>query len=246
MAVPPACLMPQDGHDKQDGERVAGKRWMDKHAQPVAPDGVTWLGEELSRNQPLGKFARQNGWNFMCVCTPDAHATLYACVAFWQATDASNALETRRKHGRITAITRYRYMTEVFLRGGPGSWAVKWLESTSVQATTGAPLSHHSFLTQHRLSADHGSQVAQAGRGRWTVEHENHHVRKTKGYHLEHHFGHGKRSLAALLLSRNLLAFLCQTVLQWCEAKYALLRQVVGQTPDLFRGYARLDALYGV
>jgi hypothetical protein len=41
MAVPPECLMPQDGHDKQDGEQGAGKRWMDKHAKQVAPHGVT-------------------------------------------------------------------------------------------------------------------------------------------------------------------------------------------------------------
>jgi hypothetical protein len=45
--------MPQDGHDKQDGERVAGKRWIDQHAKQIAPHGVTLRGDDLYSNQPL-------------------------------------------------------------------------------------------------------------------------------------------------------------------------------------------------
>ena len=100
--------MPQDGHDTQDGERVAGTRWRDTHAKHVAPDGVTVLGDDLYRNHPLGQLALQQGVNFLCVCQPDAHPTLDERWAFWQAHTAINALETRRQNGRFTAITRYR------------------------------------------------------------------------------------------------------------------------------------------
>jgi hypothetical protein len=41
LALPPEFIMPQDGHDKQDCERAAGKRWLTKHAEHVAPHGVT-------------------------------------------------------------------------------------------------------------------------------------------------------------------------------------------------------------
>jgi hypothetical protein len=219
IALPPECIMPQDGHDKQDGERVAGQRWIDKHAKHVAPYGVTLLGDDLYSNPPLCELARQNGCNCLFVCKPDSHATLYERLAFWQANDAVKALETRRKHGRFTDITRYRYLNEVLLRGGSGALAVNWLEITSVNAKTGEQLYHNSFITNHRLSPDTVAQVAQAGRGRWKVENENNNVLKTKGYHLEHNFGHGKRYLAAFLLSLNLLALLFHTVLQWCDDK---------------------------
>jgi hypothetical protein len=125
-------------------------------------------------------------------------------------------------------------MNEVFLRDGPGALAVHWLELTSVNAKTGEQLYHNSFITTHRLSAENVSQVAQAGRGRWKVENENNNVLKTKGYHIEHNFGHGKKYLAAFLLSLNLLAFLFHTVLQWCDDKYALLRQVLVRRPTFF------------
>ena len=36
IALPPEFIMPQDGHAKQDCERVAGKRWIAKHAKHVA------------------------------------------------------------------------------------------------------------------------------------------------------------------------------------------------------------------
>ena len=66
------------------------------------------------------------------------------------------------------------------------------------------------------------------------THHENNNVLKTKGYHIEHNFGHGKRYLAAFLLSLNLLAFLCHTVWQWCDDKYALLRQALVRRQTFF------------
>ena len=109
-----------------------------------------------------------------------------------------------------------------------------WLEIRVINAKTGEQLYHTSFSTNHRLRAATVSQVAQAGRGRWKGENENNHVLKTKGYHIEHNFGPGKRYLAAFLLSLNLLACLFHTVLQWCDEQYALLRQVFVRRQTFF------------
>jgi hypothetical protein len=234
LALPPEYIMPQDGHEKQDCERAAGKRWIDKHAKHVASHGVTLLGDDLYSNQPLCELALQNGFNFIFVCKPDSHATLYERLAFWQTNDAIKTLETRRWNGRFTEVTRYRYMNDVLLRGGPGALSVHWLEITSVNAKTGEQLYDNSFITNHRVHADNVSEVARAGRGRWKIENENNNVLKTKGYHIEHNFGHGQQYLAAFMLSLNLLAFLFHTVMQWCDAKYALLRHVLARRQTFF------------
>ena len=76
--------------------------------------------------------------------------------------------------------------------------------------------------------------VAQAGRGRWKIENENNNVLKTKGYHLEHNFGHGTQYLAAFLLSLNLLAFLFHTVLEWSDEQYAVLRRGLARRQTFF------------
>lgn len=57
---------------------------------------------------------------------------------------------------------------------------------------------------------------------------------KTKGYHLEHNFGHGKQYLSATMRSLNLLAFLFHTVLEWSDEKYTLLRHVLARRQTFF------------
>jgi hypothetical protein len=77
LAFPPESIMPQDGHDTQDCEQVAGTRWRRKHAEAFAPPQVTLLGDDLSSKQPFCALALEKGCNFMLVCTPDSHPTLY-------------------------------------------------------------------------------------------------------------------------------------------------------------------------
>ena len=122
----------------------------------------------------------------------------------------------------------------MFLRGGKDALSVNGLEITVIHAKTGEQLYHNSFITNHYGTDDNVVDLAQAGRGRWKIENENNNVLKTKGYHIEHNFGHGKTYLAAFMLSLNLLAFLFHTVLQWCDAKYALLRQVLARRQTCF------------
>ena len=116
---------------------------------------------------------------------------------------------------------------------------------TVVNAKTGEQLYYNTFITDHHLSVRNVAQVAQAGRGRWKIENENNNVLKTKGYHLEHNFGHGKQYLSATMLSLNLLAFLFHTVLQWSDEKYALLRKCLHDARRFLK-ICDSDPLYGV
>ena len=106
----------------------------------------------------------------------------------------------------------YRSLNDVLLLDGKDALSVNWFEITVVNATTGAQLYHHSFITNHRATTENVATVAQAGRGRWKIDNETNNVLKTKGYHVEHNFGHGQQSLAAVMLSLNLLALLFHTV----------------------------------
>lgn len=234
IALPPEYSMRQDGETKQDCEQEAGKRWISKHAQAMAPHQVTLLGDDLYSKQPFCALALHQGFHFILTCKPDSHATLYERLAFWQANDGMAELAHRRWNGRFTEVMRYRYINDVLLRGGDNALSVNWFEITVVNAKTGEQLYHHSFITNHHLSADNVADVAQAGRGRWKIENENNNVLKPKGYHLEHNFGHGQQYLSAFLLSLNLLAFLFHTVLEWSDDEYALLRRVLARRQTFF------------
>ena len=234
IALPPEYIMPQDGQAKQDCEQGAGKRWLRTHAKVVAPHQVTLLGDDLYSKQPFCALALQQGCHFILTCKPDSHVTLYERLAFWQANDGMTALQRRHWNGRFTEVRLYRYINDVRLRDGDDALSIHGFEGTVVNAKTGEQLYHNSFITNHRLRVDNVADVAQAGRGRWKIDNENNNVLKTKGYHLEHNFGHGQQYLSALLRSLNLLAFLFHPVLEWSDDKYALLRRVLARHQTFF------------
>lgn len=60
----------------------------------------------------------------------------------------------------------------------------------------------NSFITNNMITKENVAEVVKAGRARWKIENENNNVLKTKGYHLEHNFGHGKKQLSSLLLTQ--------------------------------------------
>jgi hypothetical protein len=234
IALAPEYIMPQDGHEKQDCEQAAGKRWIIHHATTLAPYHVTLMGDDLYSKEPFCALALQQGFNFILVCKPDSHPKLYERLAFWQAQGAITHYEQRRRVGRVTEVASYRFLNNVVFHDGKRALTVNWVELTVVNARTGEQLYYNTFITNHRLSAETVTQVAQAGRGRWKIENENNNVLKTQGYHLEHNFGHGKQYLSATLLSLNLLAFLFHTVLEWSDKRYAVLRRVLARRQTFF------------
>jgi len=69
-------------------------------------------------------------------------------------------------------------------------------------------------------------------------------ILKTKGYHLEHNFGHGQQHLATVLLTLNLLAFLFHTVLHLVDASYQQIRQKRGTRKGFFRDILSLTKYF--
>src|SRR6266511_845993 len=127
-----------------------------------------------------------------------------------------------------------RFLHDVLLLDGKEALPVNWFEITVINTKTGEQLYHNSFITNHQVTADNVAEAAQAGRGRWKIANENNNILKTKGYHVAHNFGHGQQYLAAIMLSLNLIAFLFHTVLEWSDAEYTLLRQVLARRQTFF------------
>jgi hypothetical protein len=57
---------------------------------------------------------------------------------------------------------------------------------------------------------------------------------KTKGYDLEHNFGHGKQHLASFLATLNILSLLFHTLLERLDEKYKLLRSYLPTRKTFF------------
>lgn len=236
----PEFITPQDGTVKQDCELNAGKRWLAAQAGREAPVNDTLLGDDLYAHQPFCRQALLHGFHFLFTCKPASHTHLSQWVAALEPGRDLHTLKLRVKGpGNRWEHHQYRWANQVPLTDSEDALLVNWCEVT-VTDGDGATRYRNAFITDWELTADNVAEWVAAGRARWKIENENNNVLKTKGYHLEHNFGHGQQHLASLLLTMNLLAFGLHTLLEVTDESYRLIRGAVGARRKFFQ---HLEAL---
>jgi len=234
IALAPEFIIPQDGKEKQDCEIEAAKRWVAGNGY-LAKHGVTIMGDDLFSRQPFVKALKDKHLGFILVCKPDSHVALYEMVEFLAASGVLGYYQKRCWNGKYGEIYTYRYANKLPLRGDQAAIDVNWCELTVTRQDTGEQLYKNAFITDFQVLETTVEAIVLDGRTRWKVENENNNVLKTKGYHLEHNFGHGSQHLASLLLSLNLLAFLFHTVLDLVDKKYRLIRAALRTRRKFFQ-----------
>jgi hypothetical protein len=111
--------------------------------------------------------------------------------------------------------------------------AVNWL-SIEIANPKGEVTHTNSFITDLPVDRTTVVELAACGRARWKIENETFNVLKTKGYNLEHNFGHGKQNLASVLATLNLLAFACHSVCDLAETAWRQAVQQIGARSRFF------------
>jgi len=251
MAVPlaPEFITPQDGSSKQDCEINAGKRWADDFRRRHKKVQATLLGDDLYSKQPMCEKVLENRLNFIFVCKPSSHPTLYKWLDMLEKGGDLKIKTVRRRNGRYYETDIYKYANDVPLRDGNDALMVNWAEITTVNETDGKILYHNSFVTNHKITENSVEAVTAAGRCRWKIENENINTLKNNGYNLEHNYGHGGKFLSSLLASLILIAFLFHTVLDIADGKYRMLRDILPSRKEFFNDiralirYLRFDSL---
>lgn len=221
LPLPAEFMVPQDGAEKQDCERTAVKRWLARHGAALARFRPVFLGDDLYACQPVALAMQAAGGNVILTCKPASHPTL---SEYLTGVDLEEHRQTVCQRGKRTTCV-YRWLNAVPLRGTADALAVNWF-SVEILNGKGKRTYFNSFVTDLPVSADTVAELAECGRARWKIENETFNVLKTGGYNLEHNYGHGKSTLANLLVTLNLLAFAFHTaanlgVLAWRTAMAA-------------------------
>lgn len=234
ISLAPEFIAPQDGHNKQDCESVAAKRWMAAHQSLLIGQKVILLGDDLYSRQPMCEFAIQHGYHYLFSCLPESHPTLYQVVAEREAQGTVESMMRQHRDRKTEYRSEYRWVNAVPLRETEPVLEVNWLEVTVVRVSDETVVYRNQWITDHPVTDSTVEELVKSGRSRWHTENQNHNVLKTKGYHLEHNFGHGQQHLAAFLLTLNLLAFLFHTVLDLRDKSYQQIRQRLGTRQRFF------------
>jgi len=226
LPLPPEFIVPQDGHDKQEGETAAATRWRRQYAKLSRTTGRTLLGDDLYGNPPLGEILREEKLPFILVCQPASPKTRYARLASLEVGQDLHQLTLRSHTATGGQLSTYRYATHLPLRATDATLPGNWCELTRTTAQ-GPPLYPHAFVPPEQSTKKTGAGIVTAGRTRGKVENQNNTTLKTTGYHLEHNCGHGTQHWACVLATFNILALLLHTLLGLLDSKYRLRRQTV-------------------
>lgn len=230
VSLEPAFILAQDGEEKQDCEIKAAGRWLKEQAVHYQLKDAIVLGDDLYCHQPYCQAVLAQTMNFILVCKPDSHKTLYEYLAL----HPPEELWLRRWNGCYGEVWHYRFANGLPLRDGEGALGVNWCELSIYHEATGDLIFHNSFATNLSLSADTVEDVVAWGRCRWKVENEGNNVLKTKGYHFEHNYGHGEDHLSSVLLTLLLFAFLCHTIFALTLPAYQQVRHALGRRDTFF------------
>ena len=118
---------------------------------------------------------------------------------------------------------------------------VNWFEIEIVDAS-GKVTYRNSFVTDLPVNADTVADLTDCGRARWKIENETINVLKTRGYNLEHNYGHGKENLSSILVTLNLIAFALHTLCDILVEFWSLARQKHGSRAQFFGDMAAITS----
>jgi hypothetical protein len=235
ICLDPEFITPQDGHDKQDCEQQAAKRWVERNAPRFEPWQVTILADDLHCHQPFCERLLEQEMHFILTCKPESHPTLYEELTLLEQVEGAVSTKVvRRWNGRYYERWVYRWAEHLPLRGDAKTLLVSWCEVTISSETTGECLYHSAWATDFSLNEQRVVRVVANGRSRWKVENEGFNVLKNRGYNFEHNYGHGQQHLSTALLTLLILAFLFHSVLDLSCPLYQAVRRELAARRTFF------------
>jgi hypothetical protein len=218
--LPPEFIVPQDGHDKQDCESVAARRWLKKHGATYAQYNPIYLGDDLFSKQSICDAVREIGAHFIFTCKPDSHQTITEYLKGAPFSTYSETIPIPGGRGKCTT-RNYRWICDIPIRDSEDAVNVNYFDMEIIDAD-GKVTYHNSFITDIPIHQGNIVELAACARTRWKIENEMFNTLKNNGYNLTHNFGHGKQTLASVLVVLNLIAFSFHTA---CEITEELWQQ---------------------
>ena len=234
LPMAPEFIQNADGTEKQDCELNSAKRWCASQKEWLSQNKVTLLGDDLfSRGPIVTQLMSYPNVRFIFVAKETSHSYLYQWIRGYEPVDIES-YKTTETEGQKKRIYTYKVYHKVPLNGDLKSPEVTYFEMEVVDGK-GKRIYFNTFVTNHQVTAKNIHKIAGMGRNRWRIENEAFNILKTKGYNLEHNFGHGKKHLSNVLACFNLLAFLIHHLSEVLCETYRKLRACYGARVRFFQ-----------
>lgn len=224
----PEPIVQQDGDNKNDCERNAGKRLLEKIREEHPHLRLIVVEDGLASNAPHIRLLKRLRMHFILGAKPDDHQHLFAEVA------------RAENDGRLTTIRwtdeqrpdvqcEIRFVHHLPLNKSNEDLRVNFLQYVEY-AADGKLRKQFSWVTDLAITEDNARHLVRGGRSRWKVENETFNTLKNQGYHFEHNYGHGRQNLSVIFAMLMMLTFLLdQTQELCCPLFQAVHRKLVSR-----------------
>ncbi len=237
LPMAPEFILQEDGKEKQDCELNAAKRWINAKKDWLRQERVTLLGDDLFSRAPLiSQVIELETVRFIFVAKPASHKYLQEWIQNFEKKEGGNVKTTEKKGSKKLTYV-YRFFKDIPLNATATSPLVNYFDIL-VKDEKEKIIYHNSFVTNHAIDEKNIHHIARMGRDRWKIENEAFNILKTKGYNLEHNFGHGHENLSNIFLCFNLIAFLIHHLCEVGDTLYQNLRRFFGERVRFFQTLA--------
>lgn len=217
----PEPIKNSDGSKKQDCERNAGKRIVDRVRRTHPKLKLIVLGDDLYSNQPFIKSVKENQLSFIFIAKPSSHKFMFECINDLDDFGDTQIFQYDDSKGR-THI--YKWCNSVPLnRTQDRKDYINFFEYRIVKEQKTKFRS--SWVTDISVTQDNVEMLVKAGRSRWKIENEAFNTLKNQGYHADHNYGHGSSNLSFNFFLLNLIAFFMHQIFEISDRYYQECRK---------------------
>lgn len=225
----PEPIRKQDGSTKNDCERNAARRLLEKIRQEHPHLKLIVVEDGLASNGPHVRDLIDNRMHFILGVKPGDHAFLFEQVE--AARRAGRSPKLTWKEGDITC--EVSWVWDVPLNESNQDLRVNFLEYREYDAT-GKCCKKFTWITGLHITRRNAWWFVRGGRKRWSIENETFNTLKNQGYHFEHNYGHGVQNLSVVFAMLMMLAFLVDQAQQLCCPLFRAVWQKLGSKRALW------------
>ena len=223
----PEPIIKQDGDNKNDCERNAGKRLLQKIRDEHPHLKLIVVEDGLASNAPHVRLLKSLDMHFMLGAKPDDHEHLFAEVSKAEAAGRVTTLRWTDDTAEEEVQCEIRFTHDLPLNKSNADLRVNFLQYTEY-AADGSILTRFSWVTDLAITRDNAWHLVRGGRARWKIENETFNTLKNQDYHFEHNFGHGEQHLSVIFAMLMMLAFLVDQTQELCCPLFQAVHRKLG------------------
>jgi hypothetical protein len=220
----PEMISNGDGTKKNDCERNAARRWLQKFRSDHPHLPVVITEDALSPNAPHIRDLREHDCRFILGVKPGDHALLFDYVNYADKEGLVTHHEEVTGPADKPVTHRFRFLDEVPINKSNLDVVVHFVEYWELDPK-GKVVQHFSWVTDLPVTQGNVYRIMRGGRARWRIENETFNTLKNQGYHFGHNYGLGQKHLAAVFSTLMMLAFLVDQAQQHCCELFNAVRE---------------------